>query len=265
MRKIISLGLVIFLLFGLCACKKKNEDLSVASPTDLATKTDIATLTDAVVSATTPEDKCKHQYIAATCTKAKRCKFCDEISGEPLGHKWQKATCISFKTCKVCKAIEGMDYGEHAYKNGYCTVCNKKDPNFGSLTSHNWQLLKSERLITVSFLNNAYSEAVVKDVAKMSDSEYETAFAHDGGEESIVKLNGKEWYAIDGRGLDISYIEENGTVTIAVTDSGYPQEDNRLIVLKRVGKTSLKVTKCTLKSRYWKIRKGDVLTAVTEK
>lgn len=267
MKRIFSLCLVLCLVLGLGGCKKKTEELSIASPTDVATKTDLATETDTASGSSavtaSKEELCDHDFSAATCTTAKTCKICKESEGEALGHKWNTPTCKTFKTCTRCKKTE-PEKGDHTYKNGYCTVCDKKDPDFGALTSHEWQLMKSSRLITISFKNTAFSEAVMEDISKMSDEERAEIFSGAGAEENVITINGKDWYGVTGQGLYISYKEEKGTITVHISDDSNPDEFGRQIVLKRISSTTLKVTKCTLKGSFWKIRVGDVLTAVTE-
>lgn len=49
----------------------------------------------------------KHKYSAATCTKAKVCKYCDKTSGNKLGHKWEVATCTTPETCARCGETRG--------------------------------------------------------------------------------------------------------------------------------------------------------------
>lgn len=264
MKRIISLCVVLVLILGLCACKKKKEELSVATPTDLATKTDIQ-VDDTISStnsenASSAEDTCKHKFSAATCTLPKTCEKCDETEGEALGHKWNNPDCKTFKTCTVCKKME-PEKGAHKYKNGYCTVCEGKDPDYGTLTAHIWQTFKSPRLISISFKNAAFSESVMADMATMSDEQ--VAEIYENEDADIYNANGKEWYDIDGQGAEISYKEEDGKITVIFSDSDYPDEFDKGFVLERTGNTTLKVTECTLTGDFWKIRVGDVLTAVT--
>lgn len=255
--------------------KEENKPTSVITPTDLATTTD-ATPTDTSSesnssesnssdvsssnssdsSATSSVDSCNHKFKAATCTKAKYCTVCKKSYGKPLGHKWKEATCKTLKTCKVCKLAVGVK-GDHTYKNGYCSLCNAKDPNFGSLTSHEWQCFKSDRLITFDFKNAVLNESEMVDMSKISDSG-NLEFVS----ENIVTIGNKEWYAVNGQGLDLIYTEKGNTITIIISDQDNPEENGKKIVLTRIGKTKLKVTKCGLKGKYWKIRVGDVLTAV---
>lgn len=63
----------------------------------------------------------KHKYSAATCTKAKVCKYCDKTSGEKLGHKWSKATCTKAKTCTRCEKTSGEKLG-HKWEVATCTT-----------------------------------------------------------------------------------------------------------------------------------------------
>ena len=87
----------------------------------------------------------KHDYKAATCTKAKTCKVCGKTSGSKLGHtytnacdtscnrckatrtvkhSYSTATCTKAKTCKVCGKTSGSKLG-HTYTNACDTSCNR--------------------------------------------------------------------------------------------------------------------------------------------
>lgn len=73
---------------------------------------------------------CNHTYSEATCTQAKICTKCGDISGLPLGHSWRAATCTQAKTCNKCGKTEGLPLG-HSWKAATCkapktcTRCNK--------------------------------------------------------------------------------------------------------------------------------------------
>ncbi len=68
-----------------------------------------------------------HDWQAATCTTAKVCKTCGEISGSALGHNWQAATCTTPKTCKNCGITEGSASHTYSHKYDYkCDVCGKE-------------------------------------------------------------------------------------------------------------------------------------------
>ena len=73
-----------------------------------------------------------HSWVDATCTTPKTCSVCEETEGKALGHSWVDATCITPKTCSTCKITEGAII-DHLYENGYCTMCNAKDPVYGQL------------------------------------------------------------------------------------------------------------------------------------
>ena len=56
-------------------------------------------------------------------------------STEPEEHEHTggTATCLKKAVCDICGQEYG-EYGDHDYKNGICTVCNAKDPNYGKVT-----------------------------------------------------------------------------------------------------------------------------------
>lgn len=54
-------------------------------------------------SANNTNKGCDHNYDAATCTEASKCRICGQTSGTPLDHR---------------------------YSNGYCVRCDAKDPNY---------------------------------------------------------------------------------------------------------------------------------------
>ena len=94
----------------------------------------------------------------ATCaakgyTGDKVCKTCGKTIEKgkdvaALGHSWDagkitiKATCtekgVKTYTCKVCSATktESIATISHNYKNGKCTVCGAKDPNYKPVTKN---------------------------------------------------------------------------------------------------------------------------------
>lgn len=82
----------------------------------------------------------KHKYSAATCTKAKICKYCNKTSGEKLGHKYAAATCTKAKTCTRCKATSGKALG-HKYAAATCTkakTCTRCKATSGKALGHKW-------------------------------------------------------------------------------------------------------------------------------
>lgn len=206
-------------------------------------------------STSSANKECIHDYKPATCTKPAVCKLCGKKGEKTLEHDWQEATCSDLKTCKLCGKKTGS-LTDHVFVNGSCNVCGKKDPNFGSLTSHSWRILKSKRLISISFKNMIYSEVEVEDATKVDGN---MIFA-----ENLYHIDGKDWCAVDGKGVDMVFSEESDVITIYLADDDYPEEFNKMLKLIRVSKTKLRVTKCTFKSDYWKIGVGDILEAVTQ-
>ena len=82
----------------------------------------------------------KHKYSAATCTKAKICKYCNKTSGEKLGHKYAAATCTKAKTCTRCKATSGKALG-HKYAAATCTkakTCTRCKATSGKTLGHKY-------------------------------------------------------------------------------------------------------------------------------
>lgn len=62
----------------------------------------------------------EHEYLAATCTKPKTCKFnCGTTVGSPLGHSYLSATCVSPAKCWRCGVTTG-DLGTHHYSSATC-------------------------------------------------------------------------------------------------------------------------------------------------
>lgn len=82
-----------------------------------------------------------HKYSAATCTKAKVCKYCNKTSGDALGHKWSAATCAKAKTCVRCKKITGEALG-HKWSKATCAkpkTCSRCKKTSGSALGHKWK------------------------------------------------------------------------------------------------------------------------------
>lgn len=269
MKKIVAFCLVFCFVICLCGCKgkedaKNNESQNVVSVSN--TVSDVSVISDSSdtssdSNSSAPSQKyCAHDYAPATCTAPITCKKCGATSGKALEHKWIPATCKELKSCSVCKKIEG-ELGEHDYSKGRCKVCNKKDPEYGLLTSHLWEVFKSKRLITISFENCTYSESVMTAYSELSDQMKEM-ITNEGGESKLYVSGGTKWFPTNGDGFAISYKEEKDVVTVVVTEDPTHSEDKKKIIFKRVGENKLKVTKCELKGEFWKLAVGDVLTLV---
>lgn len=83
----------------------------------------------AVIVCLTGCSECEHQWMEASCEKAKTCSRCGMVEGYFLGHEWREATCVKAKVCAVCGKIGGSPLG-HSWKEATCTevrtctVCN---------------------------------------------------------------------------------------------------------------------------------------------
>lgn len=83
------------------------------------------------------------------------------------GHSWKDATCIFPKTCTVCKETEGKPLG-HAYENGVCTVCGRKDPDDDFLTTGAWMYITRQGWRSVEFFVDGTCE--IRSIAGMPQS-----------------------------------------------------------------------------------------------
>lgn len=157
-------------------------------------------------------------------------------------HSFSAATCTEPKKCS-CGAVEGTALG-HNYKDGICTRCNAKDPNFKPLTSvltkqGRWTLkyLNKNELYSVSITvctpgKNSAGAGIGDPLSTLPDE-----MQNDPDIKSFCEVfNGVTYYVGRGTGDDIkSVTEENNTVTL--TDS----LGNKL-VLARTGENTLKCT-----------------------
>ena len=83
-----------------------------------------------------------HDWVKATCEKAKHCSICGLESGEPKPHEWTNATCIKPKFCSICGLEDGTVGTSHSWisasciKPKHCYNCGFEEGNIGS--SHSW-------------------------------------------------------------------------------------------------------------------------------
>ena len=73
-----------------------------------------------------------HNYVDATCEKAKECTVCGKIEGEALGHDYSRVTCENDAVCSRCKDISqkalGHDWIEATKKTPKtCSECGKTE------------------------------------------------------------------------------------------------------------------------------------------
>lgn len=83
---------------------------------------------------------CTHQYqtagqASATCELAGyqalvciKCGYSQQQVFPPYGHDYAAADCVTAQRCKTCGKTEGTALG-HSYKDGSCTRCRLQDPN----------------------------------------------------------------------------------------------------------------------------------------
>lgn len=85
--------------------------------------------------------QCRHEWNSATCTEAKRCRFCGQREGEPLGHQYENAGCEAPMTCGRCGQTQGEPL-DHDWQNATCTqpkfcaLCEKTE---GEPLTHDWK------------------------------------------------------------------------------------------------------------------------------
>ena len=161
-------------------------------------------------------------------------------SSEPTHtHSFSAATCTDPKKCS-CGAIEGTPLG-HDYKDGVCTRCKAKDPNY-KLTS----VLQKQGQWTLQYLNEKelYSVSII--VCKPGENSADVGIGvplstmpPDMQSDPNIKeycevFNGEYYYVGMGTSSTIkSVTEEDSTVTL--TD---PQDQK--LVLTRTGENTLK-------------------------
>lgn len=83
---------------------------------------------------------CSHEWSAATCNEAKRCRFCGQREGDALGHHYEDAGCESPLTCSRCGKTEGEPRG-HTWKAAGCDqpkTCSDCGKTEGKPGPHQW-------------------------------------------------------------------------------------------------------------------------------
>ncbi len=84
-----------------------------------------------------------HDWVAATCVKAKHCKTCGLNDGEPVAdaHKWVAATCTAPETCKNCGTTQGEPVADaHSWNAVTCVLpqtCKYCGGTQGEALGHN--------------------------------------------------------------------------------------------------------------------------------
>ena len=165
MKKLLISLLSVAVIFTLCACGNNDaagepgetayftEDVTVVpetpanseaetvQPTAGTSTTPPTEVQPAPVPTEAPQPTCNHSWKAATCTAAKTCSKCGQVSGSSLGHSYQKATCTAPKTCKTCGHTYGSALG-HSWNDATCQgpkTCSTCGTTEGNPLVHSWQ------------------------------------------------------------------------------------------------------------------------------
>lgn len=102
--------LIVMLVFSACADEISQDGLpSDNGVGDIGTDTNGEADGNTTVAA--PCDTLGHDFLDATCTKAKVCRVCGTTRGRPLVHDFSKATCTEAKVCRDCGITEGDALG----------------------------------------------------------------------------------------------------------------------------------------------------------
>ena len=168
------------------------------------------------------------------------------FTAEKTDEKYLKsaATCTEPKKCS-CGAVEGKALG-HDYKNGVCTRCNAKDPNYITPIAEKngewkFQCLDGGTLYSGSIYKSsgAYGisvglgEALSLLPPEMQESQNTLEFCE--------TYNGEIYYLGRGTGKELKSVTEDGK-TVTVTDL-----DGNKLVLTRTGENTLKCTSASEK------------------
>ncbi len=167
----------------------------------------------------------------------------DQSSSKPAHtHSFSAATCTEPKKCS-CGAVEGKALG-HDYKDGVCTRCKAKDPNYKPLTS----VLQKQGKWTLQYLEGKqlYSVTVIvcnpgKNSANTGIGDLLSTLPPDMQEDPSIKdycevFNGEYYYIGMGDADSIKTVKED-SATVTLTDSS-----GKNLVLTRTGENTLKCT-----------------------
>ena len=180
-------------------------------------------------------------------------------------HEFSEATCTKAATCE-CGKTEGSALG-HNYKNGKCSRCGAKDPNFSytAVSKKNgvwtFKFASGDNYYSakLTLYNNAntlgFSMGMSYDLAYADDPELKEKLISECSTMSeCVKYNNKYYWVAAGSGDQIEVSENKTTVTL--TDSS----GNKL-VLTRTAEKKMKVKSAPSDfGGLGKIPTGTVLT-----
>lgn len=173
-------------------------------------------------------------------------------------HSFSAATCTQPKKCS-CGAAEGNALG-HSYKDGVCTRCKAKDPNYITPITEKageWTLTK----LSGGTLNQVYIKAY-----KMSGFSFAKCEAWDSlsneiknnaNQDDIITYNGVKYLVMIADGFDLTITEDNKTVTVT--------DDSIKLVLSRTDDNTLKVTVAeNIPSYFPAVAVGDLFKFTTK-
>lgn len=217
--------------------KAKSEVKTVAAELNIEVKVSVTDIT--TENNTDPSDNtdAKTSNTAADQTDSDNNQ---QTSNTTHTHSFSAATCTEPKKCS-CGAVEGKALG-HNYKDGVCTRCNAKDPNYNPYTS----VLEKQGDWTLQFLNGKTLNSVSLTVCKPGNNSASVGFGEllttlpqemqndPNIKDSCEEFNGEYYYIGMGNGAEIKTVkEENGTVTLTDTSGNS-------LVLTRTGENTLK-------------------------
>ena len=167
----------------------------------------------------------------------------NQVTSKPTHvHSYTAATCAEPKKCS-CGAVDGKSLG-HSYKDGVCTRCKAKDPNYKPMTSvvkkqgkWTYDYLYKNELYAVELRTGNSSEKYISVSIGDLLSGLPTDMQNDPNiYKYCKKYNGKYYYLGKGGGDSLKSVNESSN-TVTITDN----KGNKL-VLSRTGENTMKCT-----------------------
>lgn len=165
-------------------------------------------------------------------------------------HSFSAATCTEAKKC-ACGATEGTALG-HDYKEGVCSRCSAKDPDYKPTSV----LKKNGKWVGnyISDINDGRLYNIVVTTCKgFGDGDGFTYTAGGPLKElsdnveidptiEIITYNGVEYYMGLGDGMDMEVTESGNTVKLVNDGDDDNKENDDILVFERTGENTIKVT-----------------------
>lgn len=196
--------------------KITNTVNQTASSLELTVEVKTADATDAVSSTESSADSSE-----ATPSEPASCE-----------HTYSDATCEAPKTCSKCGATEGKVL-EHNYKDGACTYCKDKQPDYGT-----WTAMRvdgdSLYVISIAFnVNNGKDDFSFFEYRTVDSFSQEDRDAMASVGTPTISYNQKEYLQFGGMGDECVHKVSGNTVTVNTT------ENNKSLKLEKKGKNQL--------------------------